>query len=197
MNQSIPRKYKIIGAIIALIVLCVAMFFWGQSSVKIPESETIVKVDTVLQEQPKPKDSIITKVKFYPVVKHDTVYNEHVSIREDNDSLKLQLIYSQKHYKDSIYEAWVSGVDPAMDSIKVYKTTITRILKEPAKHRINLSFSSSYNYNIPDKANVVRLTTGVSWVTPKGLAVTGGYFIDTEHNHGPEVKLTYSLPLTK
>lgn len=52
----------------------------------------------------------------------DSLLNECARLERVGDSLKLVLLRVQRHYSDSTFDAWVSGVDPRLDSIKTYQT---------------------------------------------------------------------------
>lgn len=52
----------------------------------------------------------------------DSLLGECARLERIGDSLRLVLLREQKHYSDSTYDAWVSGVDPSLDSIKTYRT---------------------------------------------------------------------------
>ena len=64
------------------------------------------------------RDTIfVEKPKYYKEVIRDTVPIEMFSVDGKN------LLISQKQYCDSNYIAWVSGIDPRLDSIMVFKNT--------------------------------------------------------------------------
>lgn len=68
------------------------------------KTDTAFVRDTVTRILPRP----------YAVAKTDTMYvRDTVIIRE------------HKFYKDSLYEAWVSGYEPSLDSIRVFPITRT------------------------------------------------------------------------
>ena len=52
------------------------------------------------------------------------------------DSIEVPIPIEQKRYEDSLYTAWVSGYQPALDSIALHQpeivTTITRTIVKPA-----------------------------------------------------------------
>lgn len=54
------------------------------------------------------------------------------------DSVDVEIPISQVAYRDSNYQAWVSGFEPRLDSIKIFKTDriieIERVIKEKRKH---------------------------------------------------------------
>lgn len=41
------------------------------------------------------------------------------NLKRDNDSLEVELYRIQRYYKTNDYEAWVSGIDPTLDSIRI------------------------------------------------------------------------------
>jgi hypothetical protein len=80
----------------------------------------------------------------YPVA-HDTVMlTRTISVNVtapnvcdvcDSDS-NIVLLAEQKHYIDSLYECWVSGIDPQLDSINVFRrNTIRTITKTVTQYK--------------------------------------------------------------
>lgn len=67
-------------------------------------TEYMTRRDTVFFEKPQ----------YYKKVIRDTVF-----LKQDD----RYLLVSQKEYRDSNYVAWVSGIEPQLDSIMVYKNT--------------------------------------------------------------------------
>lgn len=54
------------------------------------------------------------------------------------DSVPVVLPIEQRHYRqDSVYDAWVSGYDPRLDSLHVYQRerTVYREREMPSRHR--------------------------------------------------------------
>ena len=81
------------------------------------DTVTIVKHDTIKIDSPVPVYKYIKK-------------NEYITITDslvvvDTVTKFIQLPREYMVYKDTNYRAVVSGVDPRLDSIEVYKTTIT------------------------------------------------------------------------
>lgn len=103
---------------------------------KAPEPKIVVQHDTVYQDttihQPTPTDSTPTgRIVYvrvpYPVPEPgDTVH----------DSIQVPLPIIQKRYDDILYTAWVSGFQPALDSILLHQreitTTVTETIVKPA-----------------------------------------------------------------
>ena len=78
--------------------------------------------------------------KKLPIV-HDTVHPICI------DSAGVNIPLTQKQYCDSTYTAWVSGYEPSLDSIRVYKkrevVTVSKIIKEPP-NRFVVSLNVGY-----------------------------------------------------
>ena len=80
-------------------------------------SDTLVRVDTLLIDRPVPVYTTIEKPVYLAVT--DTML---VTI---HDTTFVALNRTRKGYSGEDYEAEVSGIDPALDWIKVYPKTIT------------------------------------------------------------------------
>ena len=75
-------------------------------TISVTEYKTIV--DTIFVDKPK----------YYKEVIRDTVPLNQFVRNEDK-----YLVVTQKEYRDSDYVAWVSGIEPQLDSIMVFKNT--------------------------------------------------------------------------
>ena len=75
-------------------------------TISVTEYKTIV--DTIFVDKPK----------YYKEVVRDTVQLNKFVRNEDK-----YLVVTQKEYRDSNYVAWVSGVEPQLDSIMVFNNT--------------------------------------------------------------------------
>jgi hypothetical protein len=141
MNQE--KSYKGCGVVIlALFILSVATNVWlikrGQVE---PEPQVIVEHDTLWLDttitHPTPTASTQTgRTIFIPYLVTDTI--------RQNDTLMVEVPVEQKRYDDSLYTAWVSGYQPALDSIRLHQpeiiTTITEtILKKAPRLSVGLS----------------------------------------------------------
>ena len=109
--------------LILLIACCIISFLGGYDYASkhcynvrtvtdtIIERETITAIpDTVFR-------TVALGEKTVKVVTHDTLCK--------TDTVEVALPYVQKEYRDSNYNAWVSGYEPALDSIKVFPRTVT------------------------------------------------------------------------
>lgn len=125
---------------ILVVVLCVsiAMNVW-QCSHK-PEEYVVIKRDTVWKDtvirEPLPAETINTgKVVYIKVPVGDTQGTGTAVPSKDStgesqspcvaDSIEVPITIVQKRYDDSLYTAWVSGYEPALDSIELRLPTIT------------------------------------------------------------------------
>ena len=77
----------------------------------IVQRDTIYQFDTITRYKPKYVTSTVVDSIPYPVVVHDT------------DTLWAQLPRTVREYGDSTFYAQVSGVEPSLDRIDVYRKT--------------------------------------------------------------------------
>ena len=109
---------------------------------KLPVEQIKKKVDTLfvpdsnIFTEPKKEPSPDVLIKEIPVPVYvadssaiDSLLNKCARLERVNDSLQLVLLRVQRHYSDSTFDAWVSGIDPRLDSIKTYQTNMV-ITKE-------------------------------------------------------------------
>ena len=96
-----------------------------------PRVDTLFVRDTNSFTGPKKEPSPDVLIKEIPVPVYvadstaiDSLLNECARLERVGDSLKLVLLRVQRHYSDSTFDVWVSGVDPRLDSIKTYQTNM-------------------------------------------------------------------------
>lgn len=70
-----------------------------------------------------------------------------------------------KTYADSTYKAWVSGYNPRLDSIQVYRQTIVTTKTETVvrKRRIGIGVQAGYGYGFQYRGLEPYVGLGVSW----------------------------------
>ena len=85
-----------------------------------PNHIHVAKTDTIsVTEYKIIRDTIfVDKPKYYKEVVRDTVQLNQFVRNEEN-----YIVVTQKEYRDSNYVAWVSGIEPQLDSIMVFKNT--------------------------------------------------------------------------
>lgn len=95
-----------------------------------PLRDTIV--DTIKVVKPIAVDSVVTRYKVVSVerVKDTTIVNEVSEVVFD--TIRVRLPIESKHYSTTNYDAWVSGYEPCLDSIKVYNR---EVIVKPKKSR--------------------------------------------------------------
>lgn len=118
-------------------------------TISVTEYKTIV--DTIFVDKPK----------YYKEVVRDTVPLNQFARNEDN-----YLVVTQKEYRDSNYVAWVSGVEPQLDSIMVFNNT-----------------EYVFKTSTIEKVKTIEDKTG-KWFTGAGLYRLGKTFV-------PKVNIAY------
>ena len=123
------------------------------------KSDTVIRWETTIVHEPQARDTLVlyTERVKVPVSKdqntasqqpvfvtnelHDTIYNTIV----ERDSIYVDLPITQKVYRDTAYTAWVSGFNPQLDSISLYRpiTTITNTIT-PRPKRFGLGVQVGY-----------------------------------------------------
>jgi len=159
----------------AILGLCTG-FFSGKAIYDKPVVEnvtrdTVTLHDTIPDIAPEPKDStpVRTIIRWLPMrLPKKSGTNESVPASADTvtqwqyfgiaehfaDTSKMipvEVPITSKHYSSKDYDAWVSGFEPSLDSIKVYKETqvitetITR-MKPPNKWELDVVGGIDYNF---------------------------------------------------
>lgn len=110
MKQCIPY------IVIAVLAVCLTISITKRNEVVIEthttDTVTIVRTDTIIDVLP---HFISEKVL-------DTIFVEKVS----ENGLKLPT--TQRYYSTDLYQAWVSGYKPSLDSINVFRKTVTNTI---------------------------------------------------------------------
>ena len=88
-----------------------------QNDIK-PQCNYETKTDTVTEYKIVRDTEFVERPKVYKETIRDTI---QLNSLLDNGS--KHLVVSQKEYRDSDYVAWVSGIEPQLDSIIVFKNT--------------------------------------------------------------------------
>lgn len=80
-------------------------------------TDTIIERETITAIPDTVYRTVALGDKTVKVVVHDTLCK--------TDTVEIALPFEQREYRDSNYNAWVSGYEPALDSIKVFPRTMT------------------------------------------------------------------------
>lgn len=102
--------------------------------------DTVVLHDTIAIDRPVPYyiTKVVTDSIKVPVVITDTL------IQGRTDTLYVPVPREQAFYKDSTYEAWVSGFQPQLDSIHLFRDT--KIVTVTRKSRWSLGVQAGVGY---------------------------------------------------
>ena len=115
------------GIILALLLISIGVNVWQWRSQ--PEASVVVEHDTIWKDtvirEPMPSETIQTGRVVYIKVAVPQPQTQHDTIR---DSIEVPVPIIQKRYDDSLYTAWVSGFEPALDSIDLRLPTITETI---------------------------------------------------------------------
>lgn len=147
--------------LIVLLALAV-LFLWNrqQKLSMLSHPDTTEYVETIPFYYPVPKDSVVIRYKYAKLpIKKDTCKVKQDTYTPDSAEVIIPII--QKMYKDSLYQAWVSGYDAKLDSIEVYSRTMEIKIPAPVptKHkRWGLGLQAGYGY-----PNGFYVGIGVSW----------------------------------
>ena len=176
MANKVSKKHLIILAAAAILcILCGFFVAKGMYDRPMDESvsrDTVTLHDTVPEYLPAPKDSARIKyVTRWLPAKHDTVYSENYaqSFAEImHDTVAVQVPITSKHYGSKDYDAWVSGFEVSLDSIKVYKETqyITETITNtinPKRKPWGIGFHVGYGYDFKSKTAAPFVGVGISY----------------------------------
>ena len=120
------------------------------------ERDTVVVYDTIPHYYPTPKDSVRTRwvTRWLPAspdtIDHVIGPNKMDHYADTSKMIAVEVPITSKHYGCKDYDAWVSGYEANLDSIKVYQRTeyITErvtISKPPNKWELDLIGGLDYN----------------------------------------------------
>lgn len=110
-----------------------------------PIVEEVIIHDTLTAVLPVYVDRRIVDSVKIPVIQRDTI--------REKDSIFIKVPIEQKEYRDTNYQAWVSGYRPRLDSIKVVNTTktIREIQIQKEKCRWGLGVQAGYGFGMVDQ----------------------------------------------
>ena len=163
--------------------------------------DTVCVRDTVFDYQPVPVDSAKIRyvTRFLPVVRRDTV--SRVELITLHDSVQVEVPITSKHYQAKEYDAWVSGYEPSLDSIKVYKETkyitetITKTIKDSKHFFLDVGVGCEYQFNGKTAVPFAELGAMVK-LGRVGVGAYGGYAHDLKENKASpmvKAKVTYDI----
>lgn len=152
----IITKTNIIVFLVGVFLGLCTGFFTGKAIYDKPieesfKTDTITVHDTIPDNNPTPKDSARVRwiTRWLPA-KPDTV--DHFIEVENlmHDTVAVQVPITSKHFSGKNYDAYVSGFEPNLDSIKVYsetKVVTNTITKTKSPNKWELDIAGGINYN--------------------------------------------------
>ena len=125
---------ELLWLILALVTLSLTVRYCANEQqtdlATVPDTIVVVKYDTLRFEIPVPVYRVV-KDTFYVMVNADSVKKD-----TQNNAYYVKLEREQVHYSENgVYDAWVSGFQPRLDSFTIYgKETTTSIIKPTITH---------------------------------------------------------------
>lgn len=157
-------------------------------------ADTVTVMDTVKVTMPKAKDSVVVGTIAIPLVPspprdgsdmaNPTVPKAEVKVfppseldsimggsGDDGKSGASDTVWAtvprvQKRYEDSTYTAWVSGYEPRLDSIEVYRRTVFVVKNEGGRvktRRLSLGLTGGFGYGVFTRKPDLFVGVGASW----------------------------------
>lgn len=159
------------------------------------KADTIrVTVDTIRDNAPKAKDSVVVgtiaiplvpspprdgsdmanptvpkaEVKVFPPSELDSIMGGSGDDGKigGSDTVWATVPRVQKRYEDSTYTAWVSGYEPRLDSIEVYRRTVFVVKNEGGRvktRRLSLGLTGGFGYGVFTRKPDLFVGVGASW----------------------------------
>lgn len=119
-----------IGIVLVLVSLLGLSLNFNRKLTQSNETRVISKTDTLLI-----RDTVLIEKPIYSSIRVIDTLTLTSYIKQPSDTIyKIDTIYikvprEQKHYHSHRYSAWISGISPELDSLKIYETT-TQIINQ-------------------------------------------------------------------
>ena len=153
------------GALVCFLISYMAGgYHFADVSKMVVRTDTLHDTVTVREPLAVNAREVRTDTVLLPVVRTRT---DTVLLRSDGpkDSVRAVVPITQKVYADSTYKAWVSGYNPRLDSIQVYRQTVVTTKTEAVvrKRRIGIGVQAGYGYGFRYRGIEPYVGLGVSW----------------------------------
>ena len=148
-------KWKGIIAWFTGLLLLSLPHYCGKAEQVVVERDTIT--DTIRVIHPVVRDSVVLRYDrvVLPIVRDAVMVRDSIVV----DSVRVYLPITQKCYRDSTYTAWVSGYQPKLDSIQIYRPTITITTTKKPK----FTYGIQAGYGITPKGLQPYLGVGIGY----------------------------------
>ena len=203
--MSIDKKLALV-ALVWFVIGGVCGFFIGKAAYDKPLIESVTRdtvtiVDTIPHYYPQPVDGTEVKTVHKWLTRVDTDTIVKTDVITCHDSVLVEVPIESKHYHSDEYDAYISGFEPNLDSIFVYKkkeiitNTITRTVKDSKHFFLDVGAGCEYKFN--EKAAVPFAELGIKFKPGRfGIGAYGGYSHDINENKGlpyAKAKITYDI----
>lgn len=139
MSNKSRLLYSALAGLVLGVILSHCCRCGGRAEVDRVERDTVIVHDTVPDLAPVPKDSTLDRVvtRWLPAVlargpqNTDNADNTGLLVpavratgpqyTDNTEAVAVEVPITSKHYQSQDYDAWVSGYEVSLDSIKVYK----------------------------------------------------------------------------
>ena len=151
--------------VLALLIVSIGVNVWMWKNE--PEASVVVERDTVWKDtvirEPVASETIQTGRVVYVKVPMQSAQKGQDTV---HDSIEVPVPIVQKRYEDSLYTAWVSGYEPALDSIDLRLPTITEtvtktIVKEAP--RLSVGVQAGAGVGVFNRQPDLGLGVGAQW----------------------------------
>lgn len=139
MKQTI-----IILAILLLASVLANVMLLNRAGPEEPGERVTTTYDTIPFPQPIPVDSLVLRYVTEKLPTADQPSSPMASVeiivdsmvcQAPNDSVDVVIPITQKVYEDSTFRAYVSGYNPALDSIQIFQRKETIYIRSPTKNK--------------------------------------------------------------
>ncbi len=148
---------------LVLVLLLGACYFLGyrKGHGNAPETPTIARTDTLLVRDTIRLDKPVPVAFYYA----DTVYLPLVDTVRLRDTLYLAARRECRVYEDSLYRAVVSGVQPSLDELTLYRSDRIVTVTTVSERRWGFTAGAQLGFG----------STPAGWLPYAGFGVTVGY----------------------
>lgn len=161
---------KLVTLLILMLIMSVTLnVMWWCDQPQQPPAEVTHDTlwrDTTIITPPAPAETVTTQRMVF--VKVPVPKTEHHTDTL-HDSITIELPVTQHRYDDSLYTAWVSGYQPALDSIRIRQRTIlTTITRQQPAPRLTFGIQAAAGYGITTHRPDIFIGIGAQWrLTPR------------------------------
>lgn len=146
------------------------------------ERDSTTYVDTILYYMPVSQDCTVVRyeTRYLPKIKPqayhtDTLFTGNYAqntgenippqaLSDERDSTAVEIPITQKRYEGENYRAYVSGFEPALDSIFVYpKTTVIREQSYKPPNKWHIGITGGYSYGFKSKQAEPYIGVGITY----------------------------------